>query len=228
RPPTAEPTPAQPAPPVRTAVRTERLAVAVPAAAPSATGAALAALLGKDFPPRLLAVAAGVALAAAIGGGLIARGCRGGRAGSDVERRMARIEDLLGMADGGAGESVAMPAVDAGVIVSLDDRSGACAIAKIASYTAWQEALAKAKTRAQPAEAACADVWNDQRKQACYHAAMAEIRATQAARDTSIGGGAAARDAAAAVRDDPRNEAIAKAKAASAAASSACDDDAGP
>ena len=109
-----------------------------------------------------------------------------------------------------------------------DDRTGPCAVARIAGYQAWQEALAKAKVNAGPAEAACADFRSDKKKQACYYAAMAETRATQAARDASIAGGAAAREAVKAVKDDPKNEAIARARAASEAAFAACGEDAVP
>jgi hypothetical protein len=106
--------------------------------------------------------------------------------------------------------------------VSADDRSAPCAIAKIAGYQAWQEAFAKAKLNARPAEAACADIWNEKRKQGCFYAAMAETRATQAARDAVIAGGAAAREAVKAVKDSPKNDAIAAARTASEVVFTAC------
>ncbi|HTQ42963.1 MAG TPA: hypothetical protein VMI75_09440, partial [Polyangiaceae bacterium] len=76
----------------------------------------------------------------------------------------------------------------------------------------------------QPAQAACAGMWSDSRKQACYSSALAEVRATQAARDSVINGGSAARDAVAAVKDDAKNEAIARARAVSLAAFEECGD----
>jgi hypothetical protein len=97
-------------------------------------------------------------------------------------------------------------------------------VAKIAAYRVWQEALAKAKVNAGPAEAACADIWSDSKKQACYRFAMTQIRATQAARDSVIEGGAVAHEAVKAARDDAKNEAVARARAASQAAFVACDE----
>jgi hypothetical protein len=115
------------------------------------------------------------------------------------------------------------------VVSADDDRpgSGGCALAKIASYQVWQEAFAKAKTNAGPAEAACADMWSESKKQACYRAATTQVRGTQAARDAVIAGGGHAREAVAAVKDDAKNEAIARARAASQAAFAACGDEDG-
>jgi hypothetical protein len=120
--------------------------------------------------------------------------------------------------------------LDAGKIaaaVSADDRSAPCALAKVSSYQAWQEALVKAKANAGGAEAACSPIWSDSRKQACYYAAMSGIRTTQAARDTVIAGGAPARDAVKNVKDDPKNDAIARARTASETTFAACEDDGG-
>jgi serine/threonine-protein kinase len=186
--------------------------------------------------PRLAAIAGACAGA---GGllllvALVARGCRGRDAGGGIEQRVARIESLLGIADAGpaTGGSAASALPAAGGVVSADDErpaSGACALAKIASYQVWQEALAKAKTNAGPAEAACADIWSDSKKQACYRAATAQVRGAQAARDAVIAGGGHAREAVAAVKDDPKNEAIARARTASQAAFAACgEEDGGP
>jgi eukaryotic-like serine/threonine-protein kinase len=178
---------------------------------------------------RLLLLGA-IGAIGAILGGTIVRACRGRDAKSDVEQRVARLEDLLGVHDDGGATSASAPVpvpVAPGAAVSADDPLRSCAEAKVASYRAWQEALAKAKTNAQPAEAACASIWSESRKQTCYGAAMAQIRATQAARDSTIEGGAAARDALRAVKDDPKNEAIARARAASVGALDACGEDAG-
>jgi hypothetical protein len=65
----------------------------------------------------------------------------------------------------------------------------------------------------------------ERKKQACYYAAFAGLRATQGARDAVIKGGVAAREAVKNVKDDPKNEAIAHAREASAAAWAACDDE---
>jgi hypothetical protein len=139
---------------------------------------------------------------------------------------VAHIESLLGLDDAGAGPAIA-PSSETAAAVSADDRSGPCAIAKVAGYEAWQEALAKARANASGAEAACASIWNERRKQACFYVAMAGVRAIQAARDSVVAGGASARDALRNVKDDPKNDAIVHARAASQAAFAACDDDAG-
>ena len=155
--------------------------------------------------------------------GLAVRGCRGGRH-EPLEQRVARIEDLLGLGDAApvlAGDA-AIPAP-----VSVDDRSGSCALARVAAYRAWQEAIAKAKVNAGPAQAACADEWSDRRKQACYYAASATIRTSQAARDAIMAGGSAAREAVKNVKDDPKNDALARARASADAVFAACDDDGG-
>jgi hypothetical protein len=113
---------------------------------------------------------------------------------------------------------------DGGTGVATDDRKAACTVAKIEAYEAWQDAVAKAKTKAQAAGAQCSDMWK-KKKQACYYAAFAGVRATQGARDAVIKGGATAREAVKNMKDDPKNEAIPRARAASAAAWAACDDD---
>ena len=175
---------------------------------------------------RLLLTAAACAALGTVVGGLVFHGFGGGGGGGALDRRVARLEDLLGVADAGPSPSGSGAALlEGGAIPSADDHGPQCALAKVASYRVWQEAAAKAKTNAAPAEAACADLWNDTKKQACYRSAMAEIRATQAARDTVIAGGGPAREAVRAVKDDAKNEAIARARAASLAAFTACDDD---
>jgi hypothetical protein len=119
--------------------------------------------------------------------------------------------------------------MDAGGVtaISVDERSAPCALANVAGYQAWQEALAKAKVGANASEAACAEVRNDRRKQACYYAAMSGIRTAQAARDAIIAGGPAAREAVRNVKDDGRNDAIARARSASDTAFATCGDDGG-
>ena len=172
---------------------------------------------------RLVAVAGGCVVLAALGTGLAVRGCRGGGDSGSLEQRVERIEDLLGIGDAGSSEVANSPLpADAQPPVSLDDRSASCALAKIAAYRGWQDAVARAKVNAAPAEAACADLWSDTKKQACYRAAMAQIRATQAARDAVIAGGATAVDAVQGAKDDPKNDAIARARAASQTAFTAC------
>jgi serine/threonine-protein kinase len=170
---------------------------------------------------RLLGAAAVVAMVGAIIGGSIVRGCEGHATSPDVERRLARLEELLGVPRPAPSAAASAPAA-ASSVASADEPALTCPEAKIASYQAWQEALTKAKTLAQPAQAACASMWSDSRKQACYGSALAGVKATQAARDSAIAGGSAARDAAAAVKDDAKNEAIAHARSASNAAFEAC------
>jgi hypothetical protein len=173
---------------------------------------------------RLAAIACVAALVGILVVGLAVRGCRDGRR-PDLEQRVARIEDLLGLVDAGPlvppGDAAPAPPV------SLDDRSASCAVARVAAYRVWQEAIAKAKTTAAPAQAACADEWSDKRKQACFYAATATVRTAQAARDALMTGGPAARDALRAVRDDPKNDALARARAAADAVFAGCDDDGG-
>ncbi len=202
-------------------IKTQPLAV-IPPGPPSVTPAAPKT---REWSPRLLGVVALIAAVGGILGGSIVRGCGGRDGPHDVERRLSRVEDLLGVASSAsAAEGSGSPPAGTGSIASADEPPHTCADAKIASYLAWQEAVAKAKTLAQPAEAACADMWSDTKKQACYHNALAELRATQAARDSVIAGGSAARDAVKAVKDDAKNEAIARARTASLAAFDACGD----
>jgi serine/threonine-protein kinase len=199
-----------------------------PVTLPVASMRASARAAAASTPPvRLVALALACALGGSLVVGLVARGCRARQ--PNLEERVARIEDMLGLADAGAAPppSVATASADGAVLaVSADEHSAPCAIAKIAGYQAWQDALSKAKLNARPAEAACADIWNEKRKQGCFYAAMAETRTTQAARDAIIAGGAAARDAVKAVKDDPKNDAIAAARTASEVAFSTCGDDA--
>ena len=178
-------------------------------------------------PLRLVAIGGACALLGALVVGLTVRSCRGsGQSTGPLEQRVDRIEELLGIGDAGSAATGNGPvSADAPAPVSLDDRSASCAMAKVAAYRAWQEAVTRAKGNAAPAEAACADLWSDTKKQACYRSAMAQIRATQAARDSVIAGGAAAVEAVKAVRDDAKNEAIARARAASQATVTACADE---
>jgi hypothetical protein len=172
---------------------------------------------------QLIAIAgAGSALGVLIVG-LAVRGCRGGRH-EDLEQRVARIEDILGL-----GDAAPVLAGDAAIPtpVSADDHSASCALARVAAYRAWQEAIAKAKVNAGPAQAACADEWSDRRKQACYYAASATVRTSQAARDALMTGGSVAREAVKNVKDDPKNDALPRARASADAVFTACDDDAG-
>jgi serine/threonine protein kinase len=153
---------------------------------------------------------------------LAARSCRGGERASALEMRILRIESLLGLDDAGT-PPLAVPVASA----SADDHAAPCALAKVAGYQAWQEALVRAKSNATGPEAACAGIWNERRKQACFYAAMSGVRATQVARDAVVIGGATARDAIRGVKDDPKNDALPRARAASQAAFAACDEDAG-
>ena len=174
---------------------------------------------------QLGVVAGGSALLGVLVVALATRGCHEGRR-ADLEQRVARIEDLLGLVDAGP-----LPAGDAApgapAPVSADDHSASCAVARVASYRAWQEAIARAKVNAAPAQAACADEWSDRKKQACYYAATATIRTSQAARDALMLGGSAARDAVKGVKDEPKNDALDRARASASAVFSACDDDGG-
>jgi hypothetical protein len=170
-------------------------------------------------------VAAGGAVLGVIIVALAIRGCRGGRA-EGLEQRVARIEDLLGLVDSGpdlTGDASPVPTPP----VSADDRTASCAVAKVAAYREWTEAIARAKVNAGPAQAACADEWSDRRKQACYYAASATVRTSQAARDAIMTGGPTARDAVKNVKDDPKNDALGRARASADAVFSACDEDGG-
>ncbi len=170
----------------------------------------------------LAVVAAGGAILGVVLVGVAVRGCRESRHG-DLEQRVARIEDLLGLVDAGPAPPDASPAPP----VSADDRTASCAVAKVAAYGVWQEAIAKAKANAAPAQAACGEEWSDRKKQACYYAATATVRTSQAARDALMAGGSAAREAVKSVKDDPKNDALARARASADAVFAACDDDGG-
>ena len=162
--------------------------------------------------------------------GLAVRGCRGNDRVGRLELRLAHVEDVLGIEEAGwtpAGAVSPRAGESRDAAPSADDRAAPCALAKVASYQLWQEALVKAKANASGAEAACSSIWSETRRQACYYAAMSGIRATQAARDAVIAGGAAAHDAVKSVKDDSKNEAIARARSASEAAFAACEDDGG-
>jgi len=209
--------------PERTRVWEERQRSAEPGSA-SAQAPPPDRKASQGLPPRLLAVAGGCGVIGSILVGVLARGCS--PRSDALERRVVHIEDLLGIAEAGAPAAVNAPPPPSGAAaVSVDDRSAPCALAKVAGYQAWQEALAKAKVNANAAEAACGEIWNDRKKQACYYAAMAGIRTTQAARDAVIAGGAVAREALKNVKDDAKNDALARARAASDAAFAACGDD---
>lgn len=174
---------------------------------------------------QLMAVAGAGAVLGVLVVGLAVRGCREGRHG-DLEQRVARIEDLLGLVDGGL--ALAPPADGSPPPpVSADNRSGPCAVARVAAYRAWQEAIARAKVNAAPAQVACADEWSDKKKQACFYAATATLRTSQAARDALMAGGSSAREAVKGVKDDPKNDALVRARAAADAVFAVCDDDAG-
>jgi serine/threonine protein kinase len=214
--------PAPPEPPRSPSVARER----PPRASPS-TGAPSSAWPAWPASPVWL-VAALCAAGGGVLGGVVVRGCRPADAGLD--QRVARLEDLLGVVDAGmTPPPSAGPGGEAGpgAVVAIDDHAGPCAVAKIASYAAWQEAVTKAKLNAGPAEAACADIRSEKKKQSCFYFATAQTHSTQAARDAVITGGAAGEAAVRSVKDDPKNPAIARARAASEAAFTACGDDAG-
>jgi hypothetical protein len=130
---------------------------------------------------RLVAIGVGgAALGALLAGfiGSMARSCRAGEQSQELEQRLARVEGSQGMTDGGILPSADTPAG----VTATEETNAACAVAKIAAYQAWQEALSKAKALAAPAQAACADAWGDRKRQACYYVASAGVRTTQAAR----------------------------------------------
>jgi hypothetical protein len=176
--------------------------------------------MAMKVPPRLFALAIG---GAAVGALLIfivvgaAKGCGGARMEA-LEMRVAKLE--------GKGAPTTTTSSDGGTIelpaTSPPGDHAACAVAKVAAYDAWQEAAATAKKTAGTAEAQCADIWSEKKKQGCYYAASSSVRATQAARDAVMKGGTVARDAVKAVKDYPKNDAITKARAASEAAFAAC------
>ena len=139
---------------------------------------------------------------------------------------MSRVEGALGLGDGEAPPSADLPPV--GAAAPAEETNAACAVAKVAAYQAWQDALTRAKALAAPAQASCADAWGDRKRQACYYAASAGVRTTQAARDAVIPGDGAAREAVKNVKDDARNEAIARARAASDRAFADCHEEAPP
>jgi serine/threonine protein kinase len=212
--------------PERTRIWEEKQGRPEAGSAPDETAPNRGPLFG--LPPRTVAITAACGVIGALLVGTVGRACGRGGAAEDLERRVAHIEDLLGIDEGGTpAPPVALPDAGGGIAVSVDDRSAPCALAKIASYQVWQEALAKAKVSANVSEAACAEIRSDRRKQACYYAAMSGIRTAQAARDATIAGGALAREAVRNVKDDARNDAIARARSASDMAFAACGDDGG-
>jgi hypothetical protein len=211
--------------PERTRIWKERQGVAEAAAGPPAVSTTRKLL--AEVPSRLLAIAAACGVTGALLVGIAARGCGRSARSEALERRVAHIEELLGLDEGGAPSPINAPPAASGDAVSVDPRSAPCALAKVAAYQAWQEALAKAKVNASSGEATCAEIWSDRRKQACYYAAMSGIRTTQAARDAVIQGGPAAREAVKSVKDEAKNDAIARARSASDAVFASCGDDGG-
>ncbi len=213
-------------PPARKPASVDPPGPAKPSRSPTSLGVLgrLASLGRLEARASLVAIAGGGGVLGLFLVVLAARGCRGSDRFVGLEQRMARVESLLGLDDAGAPPAAA-PSIDAAA--SADDRTGPCALSKVASYQAWQEALVKAKANASGAEAACASIWNERRKQACFYVAMSGIRATQAARDAVVTGGTVAREAVKNVRDDPKNDTIARARAASQAAFDTCEDDGG-
>lgn len=199
---------------------------------PLSTGPAWLRYL-RAIPPRL----AGIAVGGVVLGALLVtsvRGCVGSHRVEDLEERVAALEQTLGVNAGGrdhAARSEVGAAADAGARISSpsrgteDAKKAGCAIAKVAAYQAWDEALAKAKTAAAPGEAKCADLWTQAKKDACYYAASQVVRVAQAARDTVMKGGARARETVKKAKNDPQNDAIGQARAASEAAFQECQDE---
>jgi len=226
------PPPPAPAPPVRAQAPAPAPASApAPAPAPALASAPTPALASASAPRHSHSVVVASAASALLAGLLVAalgRACQGGER-SGLEPRVARIEDLLGLAEAGpSGIDRAPVAPNGGAPSSGDDREGPCAKAKIAAYRAWQEAVIKSKLGQRPAEAACAGISNEKKKQACFFAAETETRTLQAARDAVIAGGATAREAVKGAKDIGRSDAIAAARTASDVAFAACGDEGAP
>jgi eukaryotic-like serine/threonine-protein kinase len=203
----------------------------VPPARASAPASALAPASAPRSPRPSYSVVVASAASALLAGLLVAalgRACQGGDR-SGLEPRVARIEDLLGLAEAGLTAIDRAPvASNGGSPSSADDREGPCAKAKIAAYRAWQEAVVKSKLGQRPAEAACAGISNEKKKQSCFFAAETETRTLQAARDAIIAGGATAREAVKGAKDIGRSDAIAAARTASDLAFAACGDEGAP
>jgi hypothetical protein len=179
---------------------------------------------------RLVALGAGCAAGGSLLVALVAgaaRGCRAAQHAELLDQRVTRVENALGIGDAGVPVSLDAPLL-AGSGAPGGASTAACAVAEVAAYRAWQEAFVRAKTLAAPAQAGCADMWSDKKKQGCYYAASAEVRATQAARDNVLIGGNAAGEAVKNVKENPKNEAIARARSASEAAFAACGDEVPP
>jgi hypothetical protein len=190
----------------------------------------------KSIPRNLVVIAlGGVAVGALLT--LSIRGCGGDRRYDDLSARVAMLEKTVGVSlDGGRAigvspDAIEMPDDDAGAPTPIAASTTSapsnvvCANAKTNAYTAWQDALGKAKQLAGPSEAQCRNILTSQHRQSCMASASAAARLVQAARDTAMKGGAAARNAVKNVHDDARNSAIATAKAASQTAFAACPDD---
>jgi hypothetical protein len=101
------------------------------------------------------------------GGGGAAGSCHNGARVDSLDRRLGRIETLLGVVDAGAvpsADTAVATAFDAGAVPG-DDSAALCALARVTAYQAWQEAIARAKAIAAPAQAARSDFWSDSKKQ---------------------------------------------------------------
>src|SRR5579863_5934136 len=99
-------------------------------------------------PPRIVWMAGGgavigIVLVASVGSA--ARGCRTSGQVGELDQRVARIEGALGMGDAGAIPSADLPAAGDGGAGASADVTPECAVAKVAAYHAWQDALTKAK-----------------------------------------------------------------------------------
>jgi hypothetical protein len=141
----------------RTRIWRERQRVAEAAAGSPAVSTTRKLL--AEVPSRLLAIAAACGVAGALLVGIAARGCSRSARSEALERRVAHIEDLLRIDEGGATSPVDGSPAASVAAVFVADRSAPCALAKVAGYQAWQEALAKAKVNASAAEAACGEIW---------------------------------------------------------------------
>lgn len=192
----------------------------------------------KSIPKRLVVVAI-IAGAVGVLCTLSIRGCGGDRRYDDLNARVALLEKTVGVSlDGGrvavsSSDAIELPSDDASTPMPIassaasaaSSDNAACASAKTSAYTAWQDALGKAKQLAFPAETQCNHILTSQHRQSCLASANASMRLVQVARDTAMKGGAAARNAVKNVHDDGRNSALAPAKAASQSAFAACPDD---
>jgi hypothetical protein len=190
----------------------------------------------KSIPTKWIVIGAG-GVAVGVLLTLSARGCGGDRRVDDLTARVALLEKTVGVSvDGGVVASAIATgspntANDASAPIEIGSgepaaaTNDACASARATAFSAWQDAVGKAKQLAGPAEMQCKNILTSQHKRTCMATATVDVRLAQAARDTTMKGGAAAKNAVKNVRDDGRNSAIATAKAASQAAFAACPDD---